>query len=221
MDSPEGCATISGVNGELLFYTDGSTVWNKEHEIMVNGTMIGGENVAAQSSMIVPFADNPTLFYIFTTQEVYGDGIFQMQYSIVDIKEDLTLGAVIKKGVVLIDKSTERATTTGFTGSPNILTHEFGNNNFRLYNIGTGGISGAQHTSIGERHSKEEALNSRGYMKFSPLGNGLAVLIPGAINQVEILEIDQQTGAIADPLLINLNNPAPFEAYGLEYSPEW
>ncbi len=218
MDSPEGCATISDVNGALLFYTNGSTVWNKEHEVMMNGIMIGGDSSAAQSSMIIPFADNPTLFYIFTTQEVYGDDVFQMKYSIVDMKEDMANGAVIKKGVTLINRSTERLTTTGFTGSPNILTHEFGNNNFRVYNIGSDGISGAIHSSIGERHSKEDPRNSGGYMKFSPLQDNLAVLIPGSTNYVEIFDIDFQTAAITNPRLIDLGNPAPLQAYGLEYS---
>lgn len=34
----EGSAVISDVNGNLLFYTDGSTVWNANHVVMPNGT---------------------------------------------------------------------------------------------------------------------------------------------------------------------------------------
>jgi len=29
LNTTEGCATISDINGNLLFYTDGSTVWEK------------------------------------------------------------------------------------------------------------------------------------------------------------------------------------------------
>ena len=32
----EGCATISSTMGQLLFYTDGITVYNKNHSIMIN-----------------------------------------------------------------------------------------------------------------------------------------------------------------------------------------
>ena len=30
----EGCSTISDANGNLLFYTAGDTVWNKQNQIM-------------------------------------------------------------------------------------------------------------------------------------------------------------------------------------------
>src|SRR6185295_360819 len=38
----EGCATISDSAGQLLFYTDGETVYNHLHALMPNGTNIGG-----------------------------------------------------------------------------------------------------------------------------------------------------------------------------------
>ncbi len=34
----EGCTSISDDSGNLLFYTDGSTVLNKNHKIMLKGT---------------------------------------------------------------------------------------------------------------------------------------------------------------------------------------
>jgi len=37
LDTLEGCATISNNNGQLLFYTDGITVWNRNHVVMPNG----------------------------------------------------------------------------------------------------------------------------------------------------------------------------------------
>ena len=38
LNTIEGCASISNVQGNLLFYTDGSTVWNANNTIMQNGT---------------------------------------------------------------------------------------------------------------------------------------------------------------------------------------
>jgi hypothetical protein len=35
IDTAEGCATISDANGQLLFYTDGKKVWNKNHQVML------------------------------------------------------------------------------------------------------------------------------------------------------------------------------------------
>ena len=43
MSTLEGCATVSDpATGELLFYTDGITVWNRLHEVMPNGTGLFG-----------------------------------------------------------------------------------------------------------------------------------------------------------------------------------
>ena len=33
----EGCSTISDVNGNLQFYSDGRSVWNRNHQKMSNG----------------------------------------------------------------------------------------------------------------------------------------------------------------------------------------
>ncbi|MFV8343758.1 hypothetical protein [Flavobacterium sp. XS2P39] len=35
LNTNEGCASLSNSNGNLLFYTDGTTVWNKNHQVMV------------------------------------------------------------------------------------------------------------------------------------------------------------------------------------------
>ena len=54
VNTDEGVATISDANGNLLFYTDGVTVWNKQHLIMVNGTGLAGHPSSTQSAVIVP-----------------------------------------------------------------------------------------------------------------------------------------------------------------------
>ena len=49
----ESCAAISDTNGNLLFYTDGDTVVNANHQIMVNGTGLMGGYSASQGSLII------------------------------------------------------------------------------------------------------------------------------------------------------------------------
>src|SRR5688572_8143282 len=62
----EGCAVMNDFNGQLLFYTDGSKVWNRQHQIMSNGTGLYGHISAANSAIIVPKPGSSTIFYIFT-----------------------------------------------------------------------------------------------------------------------------------------------------------
>lgn len=218
MSSPEGCASISDINGSLLFYTNGSTVWNKDHEVMENGYNIGGDSTAAQSALIMPVAGDNTIFYIFTTQEVYGTFTYDLKLSMVDMKHDTARGRVVKKDITLVHNSSERITGSGFTGTPYVLSHEYGNRDFRVNQITPDGLQRTIHTSIGEPHRVENALSATGYTKFAPSTTLMAMLIPGDSNQVELLNFDLTTGVLSNPRLINLDEPAPAQAYGLEFS---
>ncbi len=55
-------ATISDRKGKLLFYTDGTSIITKEHEIMKNGNDLWGHG----SVIIVPYPKKENLFYVFT-----------------------------------------------------------------------------------------------------------------------------------------------------------
>lgn len=212
-DALEGCATISDVNGDLLFYTNGYTIWNKEHDVMMNGDTIGGDQRAAQNSLIMPFGDDQTMFYIFTTERVYGDDEYALRYSVVDMKGDLAKGKVVVKNIKLMDNSTERVAGSGFTGNDIITAHEFGNNTFRSYRTGAAGLSGAIFSPSGEVHDFMQELSATGYMKISPTLNQIAVNIPGT-NQVEILDFNQ--GEVSNPRLIDTGES---DLYGMEFSP--
>ena len=60
----EGCATISDTSGNLLFYTDGSTVYDKNHAIMPNGTGLLGNNSSTQSAIIVKKPGSNTIYFL-------------------------------------------------------------------------------------------------------------------------------------------------------------
>ena len=83
MNQNEGCSSISDSNGSLLFYTDGVSVWNRNHVIMNNGFGLFGHLSSTQSALIVqkPLSDN--LYYIFTQGSAY-DPDYGLHYSILD-----------------------------------------------------------------------------------------------------------------------------------------
>jgi len=56
IQTEEGCSSISDVCGNLLFYTNGVTVYNKNHQVMQNGTGLKGDDSSTQSGIIVPKA---------------------------------------------------------------------------------------------------------------------------------------------------------------------
>ena len=66
----EGVATMSDYKGDLLFYTDGKTVWNRMHQIMNNGEGLKGSFSTTQSALVVPNPNLPNIYYIFTPDDV-------------------------------------------------------------------------------------------------------------------------------------------------------
>ncbi len=70
----EGCTSISDADGNLLFYSDGQTVWNRNHQIMPNGDYFSGTGLlgdpsSTSSGLIVPKPEDPNKYYIFTVDE--------------------------------------------------------------------------------------------------------------------------------------------------------
>ena len=92
MFQPEGSSSISDTNGNLLFYSDGVSVWNAQHQVMPNGTGLFGHSSSTQSSMIVPFPTDSKRYYLFT-MDVDG-GTHGLSYSVVNMDLDNGRGEV-------------------------------------------------------------------------------------------------------------------------------
>jgi PKD repeat protein len=219
--TPAGAATISDQNGDLLFYTDGNIVYDRDHVQMDNGIQIGGENSSTQSSIIVPFPNDETLFYVFSTREVFDAGDeYALHYAVVDIKEigSGTFGSVVTKEKQLYERSTERLSAIGSGDFVWLISHEMGNNTFRAYPITEQGIGNPVLTSIGSVHDANNAEESKGYMKISTDGTRLAVaLTKGGVNYVEIFDFDTATGELSNYLQIEIPTDYP-QVYGVEFS---
>ncbi|WP_210515929.1 gliding motility-associated C-terminal domain-containing protein [Hymenobacter terricola] len=67
MTAPSGCATLSDAAGNLLLYTNGNQVWNRQHQLMPGGQTLGGHTQVAQGCAVVRVQGAPSgLAYIFT-----------------------------------------------------------------------------------------------------------------------------------------------------------
>jgi hypothetical protein len=85
----EGTASIAHWRtGQLLFYTDGDTIWDARHQPMPNGQdLIGGVRTSAQAALIIPFPQDTNKYFVFTSDQggyALGEnrGVF---YSVVDM----------------------------------------------------------------------------------------------------------------------------------------
>lgn len=86
MNGFEACGTVSDANGNLLFYTNGSAIWNRQHQVMPNGSGLTG-HPSSQQMAIVKHPGNPNQYYVFTGG--LNNGTVSIAYSIVD----MSLGA--------------------------------------------------------------------------------------------------------------------------------
>ncbi len=223
MDTKEGCATICDKNGNLLFYTNGITVYNRNHQVMLNGTGLASHISALQSSIIVPWPGNPTLYYIFTTDAFENSFANGYNYSIVDMSRDNGNGEVVTKNVLLTLSCSERMTAARAADGTSVwlITNDANANEYRSWLIDCGGLHAASPVlSVVGADLGIELIAGVGMLKVSPDGKQLCQTHTpddgGLLNFFQLYDFDNATGSISNARTINIPGT---EAIGCEYSP--
>lgn len=104
----EGCFSLSDSNGDILFYSDGSRIYNKNNVIMLNGDNLAGNYSSAQSGIMIPYPLDPTKYIVvtlidwFNQNEASNSG--NICYSVIDLNGDGGNGEIItgQKNVPLL-----------------------------------------------------------------------------------------------------------------------
>lgn len=214
----EGLSSITDCRGELLFYCDAQTVWNKNNAEMANGTGLLGHYSATQGSIIVQQPGDCGLYYIFTQdakEHGYADGL---RYHIVDMELQNGIGEVVSKNNLLYAPSAEKLTAVRHSDGESVwvISHEMQTNIFRSYLLTSNGLDTIPVlSSVGLPYA---ILDAMGQMKASPDGRrvGVARLHP---QQVEVFDFDATTGQLSNPILLPETVFAKDAVYGLEFSP--
>jgi gliding motility-associated-like protein len=204
----EGTATISDTAGNLLFYTDGMLVWDKNHVQMPNGFGLFGDLSTTQAAIIIPDPGNANLFYIFTIDDEIGD----MCYSVVDITLNSGNGDVTIKNNFLMANMTEKLTAVHHCNNNDIwvTAHQFSTNTFVSYLVTSTGINSPVLSSVGTVHT-----DVHGQMKFSTDGTRIACAV-GYQDIVEFFDFDKISGVVTNPFTLSMGH----HAYGIEFSPD-
>lgn len=218
LNQVEGCASMCDAAGNLLFYTDGLKVWNKNHVGMPNGNgLYGGSGSSTQSSLIVPKPGSSTIYYVFTSDyEAHARGI---SYTEVDMALNAGLGGVTaNKNVPLNTPSCEKIAGIRHCNKQDVwvVTHDWNSNAFRAYLVTAGGINPVPVISNTGLLINGNVFNATGYLRASPDGRKLASATSGAINRFELFDFNTTTGVVSHPILF----PTYGDAYGVEFSPD-
>ena len=221
LNTKEGCSSISDDDGNLLFYTDGSTVYNSNHNVMLNGTGLLGHDSSTQSAIVIPKPNDPNIYYIFTVgsnQQSNG-----LKYSVVDMRRDGNLGEVTLKNQNLLSQCAEKIAAVlkdCDTGSIWVVSLSNSNgtstnsmNTFHAFEVTNAGVNTTAVTSIFPNLS---LFDMRGYLKLSPDGTKLGCATVDA--DFHLFDFDTDTGSVSNlqRLAIPSSNNQP---YGAEFSP--
>jgi len=216
MTTYEGCATATTKRGELLFYTDGQTVWNRQHQPMPGGRRLMGSGSSTQSALIVPDPGSGNLFYIFTVAAQGGpDGL---RYSVVDMTRDGGLGDVPRANLLLITPVAEKLAAVRHANGRDVwvVAHRWNSSAFVSYLVTAEGVSSGKPimSNVGSPNAGP-GRNAIGALKFSPDGTRLAAALWRENNKFEVYDFDRSTGKVR-----NARSFGPYqEAYGVEFSP--
>ena len=229
----EGCASISDNQGNLLFYTNGDSVWNKNHVPLPNGFGLMGHKSSTQTALIVPKPGTPNIYYIFTVPaQVNLDGKIGCCYSTVDMTLDGGLGDVVHKNTLLHHPVTEKLTAVKHANGCDVwvIVHEWKSNGFLAYLVDSSGVNAnAVVSNVGSNHagngfSQFPNPSSVGQLKASPDGSRLALplFVFPMSNRLEIFDFDNATGIVSNPVtfLVPGNNADNSYGYGVEFSPD-
>lgn len=214
LNTLEGCATIADTNGQLLFYTDGITIWDKNHAVMPNGTGLNGHPSSTHAATIVSLPGSVNLFYVFTLDAFVGANGFC--YSIVDLSLNGGNGAVTTKNVTIYTPSNEKLAIVKHANDIDywVVTHEWNSNNFVAHLLTASGLSTTPViSSVGAiiSGSTDRVL---GQMKIAPDGTKLA--IANNIINAELFDFDINTGVVSNSQLLYDQD----FSYGVEFSPD-
>ncbi len=216
LNTEEGSASVSDKEGNLLFYTNGINIWNKNHRIMPNGSGLLGGNSSTQSALIVPKPGSETIYYIFTTDiQAQSDGL---RYSILDMSKDNGNGDLVFKNTFMIAPATEKLTAVKHKNGKDwwVIAHRWNSNAYMSFLVSDEGVATQPVMSnVGTVHGGPNR-KAIGYLKPSPDGTKLAAALWNDDSNFELLDFDRSTGEVSSPILFK----GFIEAYGIAFSPD-
>jgi gliding motility-associated-like protein len=238
----ESSSGVCDKNGNLLFYTNGDSIINKNHVLLSNGMFNPGVSAnplfssSRQGTMVLPVPNDPGKYYIFMNadQEYGSSGALYTSYSVVDMNLDNGNGAVIVKNNHIWDKSpssTEEAMAIGQHANGVdywILTP------MSFLSFPSGGSAGYKITRTYNgvidlsKVDNFPFLAQRGYqphtVKFSPnsriYANSASITFGPDKHYLELYQFNNNTGLVSNRLDVTLNEGSAYWVYPkfLEFS---
>ena len=208
-----GCATICDTNGQLLFYTNGRQVWDRQNNVMPNGDSINGGTIFVnQNSVVIPDPGNVNDYFLFTIDTMSAG----LCYSKIDMTLNNGFGDVSIKNQNFNTEMAGKITAVNHCNSVFtwIITRKMNTSDFYSYLVTDTGVlcNNPVISSTGDN-----ILADIGMMKASPVGDMLALPVNTSNIYIELFDFDNSTGAVSNPKRIYKTGDVVY-AYGVEFS---
>lgn len=209
MSTDEGCATICDASGNLLFYTDGSDVWDQSHSLAFGGLL--GNSTSTQSSIIVPKPGSATNYYIFTIQQGGSNG---MNYQEVKVTGGTVITVGSNTNLQSSSESTEKIVACCHSNGTDywVVTQQRDGEivSWPVSSTGVGSMVVSGVISIATYNWDDRV----GEMKISSQGNRLVLARRDNSSQSELFDFDNSSGKAT----ANLGVYQTGTVYGVEFS---
>lgn len=202
-------AVLSSNSGKLLAYSNGCSIFNRNHEIMIGGDTIAGGSIwdsycedlgypGTQNHILLPWPGDTSkaiLFYLKSNENIT---TYHLLYATMQFDSDHPLGFVVQKDKYLLNPGTTALLTATKHANGRdwwFLIPEDNTNRFFTFLLDPIGITKIDSQRIGiaweEREWASQAIftpDGRKYIRFNPW-KGL-----------DIFDFDRCTGALSNPL---------------------
>jgi len=222
----EGSTVVTDTTGQMLFWSNGSTLFDRNNSPMPNGSGLKINSSATQTVAAFPSIEHPGVYFVVTTtgaSEVGGKG--QLYYSKVDMSLNGGLGDVTSTKNVPLGAATDA--TEALTAVPNadgtgfwVLTFRAGTPYDLAYEFdGDGPVTGQAV------ESEMSSPNGNRYATFN-ISNDLSQIVQmtgssAGTGQIRLLSINGQTGVLTEKATWDLatGTNAGADGYSADFSP--
>jgi gliding motility-associated-like protein len=196
-------SSIADAAGNLQFYTNGNTVWNKAHVVMANGTGLINAT-ASEQPIIVKQPGNSNIYFIFTQGTLSLTVAYALFYSVVDMSLAAGLGSVTAQNIMLSSIYVDAVAATKHCNGRDVwlIKHEYSPTpttglNFEAYLITAAGVN---PVPVSSPLVYCGAISSR--LAASQNGKKLAITDNGCCGSLTLVDFDNTTGIVSNSLAL-------------------
>jgi gliding motility-associated-like protein len=238
LDAEGGATAASDKNGNLLFYSDGTFVYNRQYQKMPGcgltgllGPGSGGNEFSSQAALVVPYPGNDSLYILFHIFYGFSSNYNSfLYYSLIDMRAQNGLGDVVLANQLLLGGTQIQLKLTSVLHCNKkhiwVLGHLRNSDQYCSLLVTESGINPTPVYSAATMISEPAILGNdyfKGCMKVSPQADRVTAAYM-ALDSVEYCDFNNQTGVIANPRWLGVKPVSGIKAastgpFGVEFSP--